>query len=134
MVNKTTIFPANLIITEVTISSLHTDYCYGIRSMAYYVVKLLTPFNSSWIDIELWMTVFEFKEMLKKSTNQRLRNFVKEKLFEPDSAGCLDIKGWFNKCLHCRDFEFEIIQAINEEIPDGQKNLYTTKGFMDLLR
>ena len=96
---STTSYPAMLIIKEAKISSIHTDYGYGIRSKLYYVVKMSVLFNSNWASIELWITVIELKEMIQKVTNTRLRNLIERELFERNK-GCIDIKGWLAAILH----------------------------------
>ena len=132
--SEQTNYPNNFAINSARIASMHTEYGYGIRSKAYFNVKLTVPFNSNWIDIELWMTVFELKEVMKKSTNMKLRTFVEEELFEPRNKGFCAIKDGLNKYLHCKELKLEVLQAAYEEIPAEQVNLYTTKGILELLR
>ena len=127
-------FPATLAINKAKLSSMHTDYGYGMKSKLYYIVKLAVPFNSRWINIEVWMAVEELKAMLKKSTSEKLGNIIEKELFEPRNKGFFAVREWFNRYLHCRGLELELIQVRYEELPAQRSNLYTTKQVIELLK
>jgi len=141
--NKKTKYPDRMKFSEGYISSIFLQNDSDIPSkLQYFRVEIAVVFNSGWKYIDVKMTVEELKEILKKSINQKLGNSILENYKKEQSKPSHKkrpisfrsyylIREWLKTYLHYKDFDIEVIQVINEEVPAEHRKFYWTERLLE---
>ena len=133
--NKKTKFPETMRIEEGYISAINhrvDDSSPGNKQ--YFIVELAVAFHSDWKSIEVWMTVEELNELLKKQKNQKVENFIEVFMNRPTYYPGIPIREVLKTYLHCKGIDIELIQVKDQEVPAEHQKSYCTRRLFEFFK